>query len=101
MAQTRTTLMQPVVIAEGITRRLDLIDANRTLYEAVTTIDGQETVIAIRSRARAARYMEQAEADAAEYAADLDMQDAARQAVARLVKARRQASQPVQLAMAF
>lgn len=106
MAQTRICIMQPVTIAEGITCHAMRVDTsakhwvNKPYYELVKTIDGQEIAIKVRTSASAALWMDQVREDAAEYAADIDMQDSARRA-AEASKARRKAAQPQQLLMPF
>lgn len=103
MAQNRTTtLMHPLPIAEGITRHCSQVSVGRkTHYEMVTTVDGEALVTTVRTSASAALWMDQAREDAAEYAADLDMQDAARIAETTVKTVRRQVVQPAQLVMGF
>lgn len=103
MAQNRTAtvIMHPLTIAEGITRHCNQVSIGRkTFYEMVTTVDGEALVTTVRTSASAALWMDQAREDAAEYAADLDMQDAARSAVAAK-KAQHRAVSPAQLVMGF
>lgn len=107
MAQTHTCIMRPITIAEGITRHAMRVDTSQTprvnkpSYEAITTIDGAETITKIRTDASMTLWIEQARQDAAEYAADLDMQDANRRAAAKMLKMQRRVARPVQLALAF
>lgn len=105
MAQTHTCIMQPVIIAEGITCHAVRVDSTdkrqRPYYELVKTIDGQEIVTKVRTSASAALWMDQVREDAAEYAADLDMQNSARRAAEAAKKAKRQAGRDAQIVMPF
>ena len=107
MAKTSTCILQPLTIADGITRHAMRIDTsakhwvNKPYYELVTTVDGVEHVTKARTAASAALWIDQAREDAAAYAADLDMQVKLRRSSKKAIAAIKRASQPVQLALAF
>ena len=97
------TVLHPVTIAEGITRHCVeiAIGRNKLSYELTTTVDGDEHTSKTSSQPKAVAWIAQAREDAAEYAADLDMQEANRRVVQASLQAAKRVARGVQLVMGF